>query len=138
MSKKLYIARANDYFKIGISENPEERIKQLQTGNPEPVDLYAEFEAEDAAKCESRLHKRFEGFRIQGEWFKLDVRIVDGIINLYNDTPASMDEIVDWVVRAHKVTLYVVLHSFSQVNAHDINIWQLNRAIVPTESGEGK
>jgi DNA-directed RNA polymerase subunit RPC12/RpoP len=67
--------------KIGSSKTPQSRVKQLQTGNPEQLTLFAVIPAD----VEKELHSRFSAYRIRedGEWFKLDIRDVDNILSLY-------------------------------------------------------
>jgi hypothetical protein len=62
--------------KIGISDNPENRLKSLQTGFPEKLEIkYLEVldERKKARKFEGLLHKDISHLRSHGEWFNLDV-----------------------------------------------------------------
>lgn len=62
--------------KIGIAEDVEERLKQLQTGCPDDLRLIGRIRG----NCEADLHKRFERLRLRGEWFKPDVRLMAFIV----------------------------------------------------------
>lgn len=53
--------------KIGLSNKPERRINQLQTGNPD--ELVMRHVIPGSLEVEQRLHQRFEPARIRGEWF---------------------------------------------------------------------
>ncbi|WP_435191318.1 GIY-YIG nuclease family protein [Streptomyces sp. bgisy126] len=55
--------------KIGWSDNPERRLRHLQTGSPVPLQLLALFEG--GAVMEAALHRRFADKRRHGEWFDL-------------------------------------------------------------------
>ncbi len=58
--------------KIGIAAQPNQRLAQLQTGNPETLELVEKFWAgtrEQAAYWEMLAHKLFEESRLAGEWF---------------------------------------------------------------------
>ena len=134
-NKKLYIAKAGDYYKIGISDNPEERIKQLQTANPQVVELVVDFPAIDAAECEKRLHEKFAKHRASGEWFELDSCIIDGMIAMYNILP--IDEVVDWICKAHKVTLYLMCNLLVDVEKNSVNSWLACRGVQELK-GEAK
>lgn len=60
-------------YKIGVTDNLEKRIKQLQTGSPEEITVVNYFEYElpkQAFKIEKILHKKFKKHQTQGEWFK--------------------------------------------------------------------
>jgi len=70
----LYVIKEDNTpnYKIGISKNPELRLKQLQTGNSSKLSLIYTVKAENRYKDETELHKIFEAYKIQGEWFKLE------------------------------------------------------------------
>ncbi|MFJ8028453.1 GIY-YIG nuclease family protein [Streptomyces sp. NPDC096311] len=55
--------------KIGWTDNPERRLRHLQTGSPVPLELLALFEGGHIAEAE--LHRRFADKRRHGEWFDL-------------------------------------------------------------------
>lgn len=56
--------------KIGISKDPEERLKCLQIGNSHRLDLeYCSKPIANAREIELRLHKAFQEFSVGGEWF---------------------------------------------------------------------
>lgn len=57
-------------IKIGTAVNPSSRLKELQGGNPRPLQLLGYFPGD--ARLEYRLHKHFAEWRIRGEWFSPD------------------------------------------------------------------
>lgn len=59
--------------KIGYASNPENRLAQLQTGNPFALDLISTIEG-DIPK-EKEIHKLFKEFRLKGEWFIYNQKI---------------------------------------------------------------
>lgn len=71
---ELYLMQNGDFLKVGISDNPTRRIKDMQTGNPIEITLLqskvfgSRFKAEQA---ESRLHNKLKSLRlhVRGEWF---------------------------------------------------------------------
>lgn len=67
----IYIIREKDSgnIKIGISRNPEARLKQLQTGNSQPLELVSFRSAENRFVDERALHNDAEDFHLRGEWF---------------------------------------------------------------------
>lgn len=75
----VYILRSGNSqnFKIGVSKNIIDRIKQLQTGSPYKISLYHCFEAtarKQAFECEHSLHKYFSKNKTKlmwGEWYRL-------------------------------------------------------------------
>ena len=72
--KYLYLIGTKDNKqKIGISNDPEKRLKALQTGNPEPLFIHYTIELPDrkAFKVEKHLHREYSHYNIKNEWFEL-------------------------------------------------------------------
>jgi hypothetical protein len=71
----VYLIQKNteSIYKIGISENPLKRLKQLQTGNSARLHLIKVFPVENARAIEKRLHRllMFHRCSPSGEWFYL-------------------------------------------------------------------
>ena len=68
MSGWLYLIRNRDLYKIGITKNFENRMRQLK-----PDDVVAKFYSTDFMKLERELHNRYKKFRIpQTEYFRLE------------------------------------------------------------------
>lgn len=58
--------------KIGLAVDPNRRIRELQTGNARRLELLmtiGPMSEKQAADTERKLHKRFERYRLVGEWF---------------------------------------------------------------------
>lgn len=65
-------------FKIGKTENnPEERLSQLQTGNPRKLIIYRFILTDNHSLMESFLHNKYKEFRIQNEWFNITQSVID-------------------------------------------------------------
>lgn len=60
--------RRTGYVKIGQSDAPWKRLKELQTGSPLELKIVAIF-PQVANLNEALLHKRFAANRLNGEWF---------------------------------------------------------------------
>ena len=69
--KYLYLVRAADFIKIGVTNRVGERVCQIQTGNPFEVDLLHAIEVVDAYTVEKMLHGKYTEFNKRGEWFYL-------------------------------------------------------------------
>ena len=68
MSGWLYLIRNRDLYKIGITKNFENRMKQLK-----PDNVVAKFYTDDFVKLERELHNRYKNLRIpQTEYFRLE------------------------------------------------------------------
>lgn len=61
--------------KIGWTDNPKRRLRNLQTGSPVPLQLLALFEG--GSIVEAELHRRFADRRRHGEWFDLGLNPVE-------------------------------------------------------------
>lgn len=71
MAKRLYFIWDGDkYVKVGASEDPERRLKQLQTSSPRKLTLVWSFPFENADD-ESFAHEMFQWSHVMGEWFRV-------------------------------------------------------------------
>ncbi|RLA50442.1 MAG: hypothetical protein DRQ98_12810 [Gammaproteobacteria bacterium] len=62
-------------LKIGISNDPKRRIKELNIGNPDALKLVFTRQAVlDKYQDEVALHKACEPFKIRSEWFTSDAK----------------------------------------------------------------
>ena len=66
-------------IKLGISENPERRLKELQIGNDCELELLAYREAANRFKDEKAIHNKHQHLRVRGEWFAAPVAVTDEI-----------------------------------------------------------
>lgn len=66
--------------KIGYSQNPECRLKQLQTSYPDTLKILVLVPG--SSKSEHLYHKQFENIKLNGEWFKPEKELLDEIEKL--------------------------------------------------------
>jgi hypothetical protein len=74
--------------KLGISKNPGQRLKQLQTAYPNKLVLWG-FCKEASPLTEREVHRLLEKDRIEGEWFLLTDQVkevVESIREVSKDT----------------------------------------------------
>ena len=68
--------KGTKYYKIGMSLDPEIRLKTLQTGNPHNLRLAKTQTVRDMRSAESTLHSLFEAERVPNlsarEWFRFN------------------------------------------------------------------
>lgn len=82
------IADQNNYIKVGISNNPNRRIKQLQTGHPSKLELVftEKFECSrnQLLKIEELVHKKisYKYKQASGEWFEASLEQIEDIKNI--------------------------------------------------------
>lgn len=67
----VYVFRAGNLLKIGRSNNPKRRAREVAVQVAEPVScVFAGFYS-DTATAERRMHELFGHRRVFGEWFEL-------------------------------------------------------------------
>ncbi len=69
--------------KIGISADPDARLCSLQTSNPFPLEIDAEWHFPNrnmAMILERVAHKALELYRVRGEWFAVDLSLARYVI----------------------------------------------------------
>lgn len=74
----VYILQCKDFIKVGVSKNPKKRLAQIQTCNPNHVDLaYAHMCPEACSKdIEKMVHEKLSKHRVNGEWFSCSAETV--------------------------------------------------------------
>jgi hypothetical protein len=66
----VYFISSGDAVKIGVAKNPEARLRDLQVGNANQLEILATISGAGRHE-EDSLHKLFEPFRLRGEWFQI-------------------------------------------------------------------
>lgn len=59
--------------KIGVSKNPDSRVKELQTGNHTKLTLIKTINCVNCNNLESEIHKLYKTNNISGEWFEFSL-----------------------------------------------------------------
>lgn len=74
---KVYFIQEKDkrIIKIGHADDVYSRIKELQTGNSDELELL--HWTTGGRALESYLHEKFEGLKKRGEWFYPDNKLLD-------------------------------------------------------------
>lgn len=95
--KYLYLIRCSNsnFYKIGTSENPEDRLHKLQSGCPYPLALIYKCHFKKAHKIEKFLHKRYLDKRKIGEWFELTGTESINLIRLKSDIELMREKQID-------------------------------------------
>ncbi len=70
--KFVYLLQCGENYKIGVTRNLNQRLKQLRNSIPIELNLILYIETPFAFKFEKRLHEIFKDKRLTGEWFKLN------------------------------------------------------------------
>jgi hypothetical protein len=61
----------SNFYKIGMSKKPLERIKQIQSAIPEVLTLLRSIETLDMTALEAYFHEMFSRNRVRSEWFEM-------------------------------------------------------------------
>ena len=79
MQAYVYIIKVSSegIYKVGVSKNVKRRVKQLQTGNPEPIEIVKTFLSNYPYKIESVLHRRFKINHVHGECYYLSKQDIE-------------------------------------------------------------
>lgn len=87
-------AFGNERYKIGFTKNnPEKRVKSLQTGNSNNISLLKTFKTKNYKLLEKWLHTKFYNQKTEAnnEWFQL----TNEEINNFTITCKEYDEIIN-------------------------------------------
>lgn len=91
----VYIIRQGTtrFFKIGVSNNPQNRLKNLQTGNPHQLKLVFSVPCHgiSAYKAERIIHTYLHRDQVKNEWFNIntDDRVIFIAQAMLNSLPAA-------------------------------------------------
>lgn len=83
-------------IKIGYSDDPHQRLNALKTGSAEKLALRTIIKCRDlptAQRLESFLHQHYAQYRVNGEWFAIDVSHIVFDVEFMFDLSSSVLEI---------------------------------------------
>ena len=80
-------------IKLGISQNPERRLKELQIGNDCELELVAFRKAENRFKDEKALHRENAPYCVRSEWFDDGISFGNSEITATTTATAQYDEL---------------------------------------------
>ena len=120
MSGWLYLIRNRDLYKIGITKNFDNRMRQLK-----PDNIEAKFYTRDFVKLEKELHNRYKDLRIpQTEYFRLENYHLKEIKQRISKLDYPMSLTLEILVRSIFTILltFFLIIIFISLNINDINI----------------
>ena len=88
----------NETYKIGITKkDPNIRVKQLQTGNPNTISVIRSYQSDNYNKVEQWLHKKYGSFKTEAdnEWRALKPEHVFSFI----DDCSEADEMISFLIK---------------------------------------
>jgi|TARA_Y100000296_G_C5011192_1_gene175190 hypothetical protein len=81
----VYLIKAENTkrYKIGTTQDVENRIKGIQTGCPYKLRLVKSISGDKYT--EDRIHNKYNKYRVQGEWFEFDGRVKRNVMKYMNE-----------------------------------------------------
>ncbi len=70
------------FYKIGIAQDVQSRLADLQVASPHRLELVRAFATSHPRRAETYLHKQFAEFRVQGEWFELPSETLAWLVSI--------------------------------------------------------
>lgn len=102
-----FIADENSRVKIGYtSGTAEDRLRQLQTGNAEKLKLIAWMKG--GRLEELKIHREFNHWRLEGEWFKLEDAVKEFVLLVESLRSNGWTHLSIWLDAAHDDQLKAV------------------------------
>ena len=86
----VYLLCDGDKFKIGMTRqsNIMNRVKELQTGNPNEIWVHSYFKTEYPNKIEKMMHALHASSNIKNEWFEMNI---SEVLNFKNECQKCED-----------------------------------------------
>lgn len=109
-------------IKIGMSNSDDlsQRINAYKTASPYGIELLGTIPTNNAFQLEQELHKKFDVYRVNGEWFEISEEIVKSMILLH-----SNKEIIELRNKIEE-TLNSKTSVKKEANKIDYNLFDLN------------
>ena len=120
MSGWLYLIRNREIYKIGITKNFENRMRQLK-----PDAVVAKLYTSDFVKLEREIHNRYKRYRIpQTEYFRLEDYHLKEIQQRISKLDYSMSICLEIFIKSFFFILLIslLIFIFISLNINDINI----------------
>lgn len=86
--KHIYVIECKSeipVYKVGYAYNVNQRLKELQTGCPYPLEIVKAIRAFDAPRVEAELHQALDEYRMAGEWFNAPLEVILSRVDEYSD-----------------------------------------------------
>lgn len=94
----VYFFRHNDtdYVKIGMtkSDNPKKRFEAFKTYAPSGGEILGYINCKNYRQIEKELHRQYNAYRVNGEWFNITDSEVENSIDSYK-TDLYIHEVVN-------------------------------------------
>lgn len=99
-------ARSGGPVKIGFSSNPRLRLNRCQVGSPVELRIVGQYRGSQSD--EVAAHQELFRYREHGEWFRLDIMVVDFIRRKLGRVPLKLtrhgeaDQVPKWIPKTYE------------------------------------
>jgi len=76
-----------NYYKIGYAKDVKARMKGIQCDNPFRICLI--FRRKGGWREEEMIHSQFKKYRVRGEWFRFEQRIIPRVVQYMRNVVAN-------------------------------------------------
>jgi hypothetical protein len=92
----VYLICDGEHFKIGVTTKTlDERLRELQTGNPDELFVCNYYVTDTPFKLETMLHNRYFCHKIKNEWFDVDSYTVAHFVEICEKYQKIIDSLRD-------------------------------------------
>lgn len=78
----IYVLQSGQHYKIGKTQNVDNRVAQISPKTPLPVSHIHTIESDDMGWVERWLHQKFANYRTNGEWFSLPPAALNWLLGI--------------------------------------------------------
>ncbi len=120
----VYFLRTGDAIKVGIASDINQRMINIQVGNPHKIELLHSISTSEsnAKKIESQIHEIFRKTNLNGEWFQATQYMHD-FINHIKDS--GWESHSNWINEQYQRNYGAILKSFKSKIEQDIVLGNL-------------
>lgn len=109
----------NKRIKIGISRSPIKRLRALQVGSSERLNLL--FYVDGWREVEKEYHKKFAHLRHCGEWFDFDPVLYECMVDLWRNRQAHRAKFMDTKCSKEIFYDFLVAMKYTWENKAEVN-----------------
>lgn len=125
----VYFIKTGDAIKVGIANDIDKRMINVQVGNPHKIELLhsLSLSEERARQTESEVHEIFHKTNLNGEWFQATQFMLDYINNIKEN---GWDSHLAWLERQYKEAYEEIVNTLQSKIERDIisgNLVSLDR-----------
>jgi hypothetical protein len=87
----VYFIQVKDKIKIGMAISIIDRLKSFKTLLGNNIQFHGYIYNQDYKNIEKEIHEKLKNYKIHGEWFGIDLKLIADIIDEYNGVQISLE-----------------------------------------------